>query len=107
MDVVEVAMHGVAMSRMPDYPLVFTPLRAASKPRRLRPATPGFECALYRFVTRYFLVLARGECRPEAIFNRRSEGGWEAMPTSTGKRGGKEGEEERDGGSEGWFECGG
>ena len=47
--------------------LVFSPLRAASKPRRLRPATPGFECALYRFVTRYFLVLARGESRPEAI----------------------------------------
>ena len=47
--------------------LVFSPLRAASKPRRLRPATPGFECALYRFVTRYFLVLARGESRPEAF----------------------------------------
>ena len=29
------------------------------------------------------------------------------MPTSTGKGGGKEGEEERDGGSEGWFDCGG
>ena len=29
------------------------------------------------------------------------------MPTSTGKGGGKEGEEERDGGIEGWFDCGG
>ena len=29
------------------------------------------------------------------------------MPTSTGKGGGKEGEEERDGWSEGWFDCGG
>ena len=27
------------------------------------------------------------------------------MPTSTGKEEGKEEEEERDGGSEGWFEC--
>jgi hypothetical protein len=29
------------------------------------------------------------------------------MPTSTGKRVGKKGEEERDGGIEGWFDCGG
>ena len=29
------------------------------------------------------------------------------MPTSTGKEGRGEGEEERDGGSEGWFDCGG
>ena len=29
------------------------------------------------------------------------------MPTSTGKEGRGEGEEERDGGIEGWFDCGG
>jgi hypothetical protein len=58
----------VAQLSHESIPLVFSPLRAASKPRRLRPATPGFECALYRFVTRYFfVVLARGESRPEAI----------------------------------------
>ena len=35
------------------------------------------------------------------------DGAWEAMPTSTGKGGGKEGAEERDGEIEGWFGCGG